>query len=103
MNGRKFELQTADMGTSVEKAITEGRRMISTTISICHGRSHAGAALALAKFIAGRDDVLFWAGWQTASTIQRSWRPLIGRANLSTVEMGRILAEHLKKMPKSSA
>lgn len=102
VNGRKFELQTADMGTSVENAITEGRRMIlNDRLHYVTVGSHAGAALALAKFIAGRDDVFVLGGLANSKHYTANvGGPLIGRANLSTVEMGRILAEHLKKMPE---
>src|SRR5690349_11168677 len=58
VKGRKFELQTADMGLSVEKAITEARRMISNDgIHYVVVGSHAGAALAIGGLIKGRDDV----------------------------------------------
>ena len=102
VNGRKFELQTADMGTSVENAITEGRRMIlNDRLHYVTVGSDAGAALALAKFSAGRDDVFVLGGLANSKHYTANvGGPLIGRANLSTVEMGRILAEHLEELPE---
>jgi len=102
VNGRKFELVTADMGTSVEKAITEGRRLIfNDHLHYVTVGSHAGAALALGQLIKGRDDVLLLGGLANSKHYTAEvGGPMIGRTNLSTVEMGRILAEHLKSMPK---
>lgn len=100
--GRKFELQIADMGTSVEKAITEGRRMIfNDHLHYVTVGSHAGAALALAQLIKGRNDVFVLGGIATSKHFTAEvGGPMIGRANLSTVEMGRILAEYLKTRPE---
>jgi branched-chain amino acid transport system substrate-binding protein len=102
VKGRKFELQVADMGTSVEKAITEGRRMIfNDNLHYVTVGSHAGAALALAQLIKGRDDVFVLGGIATSKHFTAEvGGPMIGRANLSTVEMGRILADYLKTMPE---
>ena len=48
LNGRKFELITADMGGSVEKAVTEGRRMIlEEKIKFVTLGIHSGAAVAV--------------------------------------------------------
>jgi branched-chain amino acid transport system substrate-binding protein len=101
VKGQKFELQVADMGTSVEKAITEGRRMIlNDKLHYVVVGSHAGAALALGQLIKGRDDVFVLGGIATSKHFTAEvGGPMIGRSNLSTVEMGRILAEHLKTMP----
>src|SRR5262245_42435729 len=50
--GRPFTLTTADMGISVEKAITEARRMIlDDKLAYVTVGSHSGAAVALADLI----------------------------------------------------
>lgn len=102
VKGRKFEVVTADMGTSVEKAITEGRRLIfNDHIHYVTVGSHAGAALALGQLIKDRDDVLLLGGLANSKHYTAEvGGPMIGRTNLSTVEMGRILAERLKTMPE---
>ncbi len=49
LNGRKFELVTADMGGQVEKAVTEARRMmLEEKINIVTVGIHSGAAVASA-------------------------------------------------------
>lgn len=102
VKGRKFAVQTADMGTSVEKAITEARRMIfSDHLNYIAIGSHAGAALAIAQLIKGRDDVFLLGGVATSKHFTADiGGPMIGRANLSTLEIGKILAERLKSMPQ---
>ena len=48
LNGRPFELVTADMGGSVEKAVTEARRMIlEEKIKFVTVGIHSGAAVAV--------------------------------------------------------
>jgi branched-chain amino acid transport system substrate-binding protein len=100
--GRKFEMQSADMGVSVEKAITEGRRMIfNDNLHYVTVGSHAGAALALAQLIKGRDDVFLLGGIATSKHFTADvGGPMIGRSNLSTLEQGRALAERVKDMPE---
>ena len=50
VNGKKLQLTTADMGTSVEKAITEARRMLlENKLKYVNVGSHSGAAVALAQ------------------------------------------------------
>jgi branched-chain amino acid transport system substrate-binding protein len=98
VKGRKFELQTADMGLSVEKAITEARRMISNDgIHYVVVGSHAGAALAIGGLIKGRDDVFLLGGVATSKHFTAEvGGPMIGRSNWSTVELGRIMAANIK-------
>ena len=98
VKGRNFELQTADMGLSVEKAITEARRMISNeNIHYVVVGSHAGAALAIGGLIKGRDDVFLLGGVATSKHFTAEvGGPMIGRSNWSTVELGRIMAANLK-------
>lgn len=102
VKGRKFEMQSADMGVSVEKAITEGRRMIfNDNLHYVTVGSHAGAALALAQLLKGRDDVFLLGGIATSKHFTAEvGGPMIGRANLSTLEQGRALAERVKLMPE---
>src|SRR4026209_222702 len=48
LNGRPFQLVTADMGGSVEKAVTEARRMmLEGKIRLVTGGIHSGAAVAV--------------------------------------------------------
>lgn len=100
--GRKFELQTADMGLSVEKAITEARRMISNDgLHYIVVGSHAGAALAIGGLIKGRDDVFLLGGVATSKHFTAEvGGPMIGRSNWSTVELGRIMADNIKSKPE---
>lgn len=102
VKGRKFAMQSADMGVSVEKAITEGRRMIfNDHLHYVTVGSHAGAALALGQLIKGRDDVFLLGGIATSKHFTADiGGPMIGRANLSTIEQGWALAERIKSMPE---
>ncbi len=101
VGGRSFALVTADMGGSVEKAVTEARRMILdeqikyVTIGI-----HSGAAVA-AGGLAKQHKVLVVGGFATTKRLTgEAGHPYVGRANLSTVEIGRIMAEHLRARPE---
>lgn len=100
VKGRKFALQIGDMGTSVAKAITEGRRMIlNDHLHYITVGSHAGAALALAQLIQQRKDVFLLGGIATSKHYTAEvGGPMIGRANLSTIEIGRIFAQYVKSM-----
>ena len=99
--GRPFTLVTADMGGSVEKAVTEARRMILdeqlkyVTVGI-----HSGAAVAVGS-LAKQHKVLVIGGFATTKRLTgEAGNAYVGRANLSTVEIGRIMAEHLKGRPE---
>jgi branched-chain amino acid transport system substrate-binding protein len=99
--GQKFALQTADMGTSVEKAITEARRMmLDDKLSYVTIGSHSGAAVALADMVKGTDVFGLGAFATTKRFTGEEGNPMVGRGNLSTVEIGRIMAETLKTMPE---
>jgi branched-chain amino acid transport system substrate-binding protein len=97
LNGRPFQLVTADMGGSVEKAVTEGRRMIlEDKIKFVTVGIHSGAAVAVGN-LGKEHKVLVIGGFATTKRLTgESGHPYVGRANLSTVEIGRIMAEHLK-------
>jgi branched-chain amino acid transport system substrate-binding protein len=97
LNGRKFELVTADMGGSVEKAVTEGRRMIlEDKIKFITVGIHSGAAVAVGNL--GKEyKVLVNGGFATTKRLTgENGHHYVARANLSTVEIGRVMAEHLK-------
>ena len=101
VKGRKLSLTTADMGISVEKAITEARRMIlDDKLHYVIVGSHSGAAVALADLIKSQNLDVFGLG--AFATTKRftgeEGHAMIGRGNLSTVEIGRIMAAHLKSM-----
>lgn len=97
LNGRPFQLVTADMGGSVEKAVTEGRRMIlEDKIKFVTVGIHSGAAVAVGN-LGKEHKVLIIGGFATTKRLTgESGHPYVGRANLSTVEIGRAMAEHLK-------
>jgi branched-chain amino acid transport system substrate-binding protein len=101
VKGHKLSLTTADMGISVEKAVTEARRMIlDEKLHYVVVGSHSGAAVALADLIKNQDKDVFGLG--AFATTKRftgeEGHAMIGRANLSTIEIGRIMAAHLKPM-----
>lgn len=99
--GHQFTLVTADMGTSVQKAITEARRMIlEKHIRYVTVGSHSGAAVALAQLVKGMDAFGLGAFATTKRFTGKEGNPMVGRGNLSTVEIGRIMANYLKSMPK---
>jgi branched-chain amino acid transport system substrate-binding protein len=95
--GRPFQLVTADMGGQVEKAVTEGRRMmLEEKIKFVTVGIHSGAAVAVGN-LGKEHKVLVIGGFATTKRLTgESGHPYVGRANLSTVEIGRIMAEHLK-------
>lgn len=97
LKGRPFQLVTADMGGSVEKAVTEGRRMIlEDKIKFVTVGIHSGAAVAVGN-LGKEHKVLIIGGFATTKRLTgESGHPYVGRANLSTVEIGRAMAEHLK-------
>ena len=97
LGGRRFQLVTADMGGQVEKAVTEARRMIlEEKIKFVTVGIHSGAAVAVGNL--GREHkVLVIGGFATTKRLTgESGHPYVARANLSTVEIGRVMAEHLK-------
>lgn len=97
--GRQFTLTSADMGISVEKAITEARRMIlDDKLHYVVVGSHSGAAVALADLVRGQNAFGLGAFATTKRFTGEEGHPMIGRGNLSTVEIGRIMAAHLKPM-----
>jgi branched-chain amino acid transport system substrate-binding protein len=100
LNGRQFQLVTADMGASVEKAVTEGRRMIlEEKIKFVTVGIHSGAAVAVGN-LGKEHKVLVLGGFATTKRLTgEAGHPYVGRANLSTVEIGRVMAEHLKGRP----
>ena len=97
LNGRPFQLVTADMGGSVEKAVTEGRRMIlEDKIKFVTVGIHSGAAVAVGN-LGKEHKVLVIGGFATTKRLTgESGHPYVARANLSTVEIGRVMAAHLK-------
>ncbi len=101
VKGRKFALTTADMGISVEKAITEARRMIlDEKMNYVTVGSHSGAAVALADLLRNQNAFGLGAFATTKRFTGEEGHDLIGRGNLSTVEIGRIMANHIKSMPE---
>src|ERR1700728_1833900 len=97
VDGRKFELVTADMGGSVEKAVTEGRRMIlEEKIKFVTLGIHSGAAVAVGN-LGKEHKVLVIGGFATTRRLTGEvGHRYVGRANLSTVEIGRLMAEYLE-------
>jgi branched-chain amino acid transport system substrate-binding protein len=97
LNGRQFQLVTADMGGSVEKAVTEGRRMIlEENIKFITVGIHSGAAVAVGN-LGKEHKVLINGGFATTKRLTgESGHKYVARANLSTVEIGRVMAEHLR-------
>ena len=97
VGGRQFTLVTADMGGSVEKAVTEARRMIlEERIKYVTVGIHSGAAVALGD-LAKQHKVLAIGGFATTKRLTgEAGHNYVGRANLSTVEIGRVMAEYLK-------
>lgn len=101
VKGQKFVLNTADMGISVEKAITEARRMIfDEKLKFVTIGSHSGAAIALADLLKNQNVLGLGAFATTKRFTGEEGHELVGRGNLSTVEIGRIMAEHIKGMPE---
>ena len=101
LNGRPFQLVTADMGPSVEKAVTEGRRMIlEEKIKFVTVGIHSGAAVAVGN-LGKEHKALIIGGFATTKRLTaEAGHPYVARANLSTVEFGRVMAEHLKSKPE---
>ena len=98
--GQKFSLTTADMGISVEKAITEARRMIlDEKMKYVTVGSHSGAAVALADLVRNQNVLGLGAFATTKRFTGEEGNEMIARGNLSTYEIGRIMAEHIKGMP----
>jgi branched-chain amino acid transport system substrate-binding protein len=100
LKGRKFEVVTADMGGSVDKAVTEARRMIlEEKIKYVTVGIHSGAAVAVGNL--GKEyKVLVNGGFATTKRLTgEAGHDYVARANLSTVEIGRVMAEHLKSRP----
>ena len=101
VKGQRFVLNTADMGISVEKAITEARRMIfDEKMKFVTVGSHSGAAIALADLLKNQNVLGLGAFATTKRFTGEEGHALVGRGNLSTVEIGRIMAEHIKGMPE---
>lgn len=99
VKGYKLQLTAADMGTSVEKAITEARRMIlDDKLRYVVVGSHSGAAVALADLVRDKDVFGLGAFATTKRFTGEEGHAMIGRGNLSTVEIGRVMAAHLKPM-----
>ena len=100
VNGRMFELTTADMGGSVEKAVTEARRMIlEQDIRYVTVGIHSGAAVAVGS-LAKEHKALVVGGFATSKRLTGSeGHRFVARANLSTVEIGRVMAEFIKDRP----
>jgi len=99
VKGHQLTLTTADMGISVEKAITEARRMIlDDKLHYVIVGSHSGAAVALADLVRNQDVFGLGAFATTKRFTGEEGHSMIGRGNLSTVEIGRIMAAHLKPM-----
>lgn len=101
VGGRKLTLTTADMGISVEKAITEARRMLlNNKLQYVNVGSHSGAAVALAQLLKTQDAFGLGAFATTKRFTGEEGHAKVGRGNLSTVEIGRVMAAHLKTMPQ---
>ena len=100
LKGRPFQLVSADMGGQVEKAVTEGRRMIlEDKIKFVTVGIHSGAAIAVGN-LGKEHKVLVTGGFATTKRLTgESGHPYISRANLSTVEIGSIIAEYIKARP----
>jgi branched-chain amino acid transport system substrate-binding protein len=100
MKGKPFSLTTADMGTSVEKAITEARRMLlDDKIGFVVVGSHSGAAVALAELLRNQPQAFGMGAFATTKRFTgEEGHDRVGRGNLSTVEIGRVIAEHIKPM-----
>ena len=98
--GRPFQLVTADMGGQVEKAVTEGRRMIlEEKIKFVTVGIHSGAAIAVGN-LGKEHKVLVLGGFATTKRLTgEAGHPYVARANLSTVEIGRVIAEYIKGRP----
>lgn len=100
LKGRRFELVTADMGGQVEKAVTEARRMIlEEKIKYVTVGIHSGAAIAVGNL--GKEyKVLINGGFATTKRLTgESGHPYVARANLSTVEIGSVIAQYVKSRP----
>lgn len=97
VGGRPFTLVTADMGGNVEKAVTEARRMIlEEQIKYVTVGIHSGAAVAVGS-LAKQYKVFALGGFATTKRLTgEAGHAYTGRANLSTVEIGRVMAEYLK-------
>lgn len=97
VDGRRFTLVTADMGGSVEKAVTEARRMIlEQDIKYVTVGIHSGAAVAVGN-LGKEHKALILGGFATTKRLTgEAGHRYVGRANLSTVEIGRIMAEYLR-------
>lgn len=101
MNGRMFQLETADMGFKVEKAVTEARRMIlEQNIRLISVGIHSGAAVAVGA-VGKEQKALVIGGFAVTKRLTgEAGHDLIGRANLSTVELGAIMADYLRDKPE---
>lgn len=97
LGGRPFTLVTADMGGSVEKAVTEARRMIlEEQIKFVTVGIHSGAAVAVGN-LGKQHRVFVLGGFATTKRLTgEAGHAYVGRANLSTVEIGRVMAEYLR-------
>lgn len=84
MKGRPFQLVTADMGGQVEKAVTEGRRMmLEEKIKFVTVGIHSGAAVAVGN-LGKEHKVLVLGGFATTKRLTgESGHPYVARANLS--------------------
>lgn len=101
VGGRPFTLVTADMGGSTEKAVTEARRMmLEEQIKYITVGIHSGAAVAIGNLVKPHK-VLALGGFATTKRLTgESGHAYTGRANLSTVEIGRVMAEYLRDKPE---
>jgi len=101
LNGRKFELVTADMGTQVEKAVTEARRMmLEEKINVVTVGIHSGAAVAVGNLGKEQKKLVIGGFATTRRLTGEAGHPYVARANLSTVEIGRVIAEWIKDQPQ---
>lgn len=97
LNGRMFELETADMGFKVEKAVTEARRMIlEQNVKFLSVGIHSGAAVAVSAVGKEQNAVVIGGFAVTKRLTGEAGHDFVGRANLSTVELGAIMAEYLR-------
>lgn len=100
LKGRQFQLVTADMGGQVEKAVTEARRMIlEEKIKFVTVGIHSGAAIAVGN-LGKEHKVLINGGFATTKRLTgENGHPYVARANLSTVEIGSVIAQYVKSRP----
>lgn len=101
MNGRKFEVVTADMGTQVDKAVNEARRMmLEEKIRFVTVGIHSGAAVAVSALSKEHKSLLSVGFATTRRFTGEAGHPLVARATPTSVELGRVAAAFFKTRPE---